>query len=250
MLRIRKVWLVGAWISLVLGGSLNAQVNAPQNELAPTLRPKAFGTEDDTVTRVAALSFSGASYVPVAPLSRVGVLNVDQHFYATLDIPAGVIIDYVGFNNLNDGTPNVMAVSIFERDSLGNPPGLLVSLDNTSHNYFSTDVNPSALGILWAPDSFGEMLILDVEIAPSPNYQYFGWVEVWWHRTVSPAPGSADFNDVPTTHPFFQYVEALKASGITGGCQTSPPLYCPDAPVTRGQMAVFLAKALGLNWPL
>lgn len=63
---------------------------------------------------------------------------------------------------------------------------------------------------------------------------------------VSAAPGSATFNDVPISHPFFQFIEALKASGITGGCQASPPLYCPDNPVTRGQMAVFIAKALGL----
>jgi len=63
---------------------------------------------------------------------------------------------------------------------------------------------------------------------------------------VSPAPGSATFNDVPTNHAFFQFIEALSASGITGGCQAAPPLYCPDTPVTRGQMAVFLAKALGL----
>jgi hypothetical protein len=66
---------------------------------------------------------------------------------------------------------------------------------------------------------------------------------------VSPPPASASFNDVPTDHPFFQFIEALKASGITGGCQANPPLYCPDAPLTRGQMAVFLAKALGLQWP-
>ncbi len=63
---------------------------------------------------------------------------------------------------------------------------------------------------------------------------------------VSPAPATATFNDVPTTHPFFQFIEALYASGITAGCQAAPPLYCPDNPVTRGQMAVFLAKALGL----
>lgn len=63
---------------------------------------------------------------------------------------------------------------------------------------------------------------------------------------VSQAPATPTFNDVPTSHPFFQFIEALKASGITGGCQASPPLYCPDAPLTRGQMAVFLAKALGL----
>ena len=63
---------------------------------------------------------------------------------------------------------------------------------------------------------------------------------------VSPAPGQPTFNDVPTNHPFFQWIEALSASGVTGGCNAAPPLYCPDNFVTRGQMAVFLAKALGL----
>jgi hypothetical protein len=73
--------------------------------------------------------------------------------------------------------------------------------------------------------------------------------EITWNRQVSPAPATATFNDVPTSHPFFQFVEALAKSGITGGCNAAPPLYCPDAPLTRGQMAVFLAKALGLQWP-
>jgi hypothetical protein len=76
-----------------------------------------------------------------------------------------------------------------------------------------------------------------------------GGVRIIWHRQVSPAPATATFNDVPTTHQFFKFIEALHASGITGGCQVSPPLYCPDNPVTRGQMAVFLATALGLHWP-
>jgi hypothetical protein len=51
---------------------------------------------------------------------------------------------------------------------------------------------------------------------------------------------------VPTTHPFFQFVEALVASGITAGCGGGN--YCPDAALTRGQMAVFLSKALGLHF--
>lgn len=75
-----------------------------------------------------------------------------------------------------------------------------------------------------------------------------GAVRIYWHRQVSPAPALATFNDVPTTHPFFQYIEALAASGITGGCGGGN--YCPDNPLTRGQMAVFMAKALGLNWGL
>jgi S-layer homology domain len=73
---------------------------------------------------------------------------------------------------------------------------------------------------------------------------------VRWSRQVSPPPAAATFGDVPTSHPFFQFVEALSRSGITAGCSDAPPLYCPDQPLTRGQMAVFLAKALGLHWPL
>lgn len=67
-----------------------------------------------------------------------------------------------------------------------------------------------------------------------------------WIRQVSPPPDTAIFDDVPTSHPFFQHIEALVASGITAGCDADS--FCPGDPLTRGQMAVFLAKALGLNW--
>ncbi|HEX4440881.1 MAG TPA: S-layer homology domain-containing protein [Thermoanaerobaculia bacterium] len=71
-------------------------------------------------------------------------------------------------------------------------------------------------------------------------------VIIGYQLQVSPAPATATFADVPTDHPFFQYIEALSASGITGGCGGGN--FCPNAPLTRGQMAVFLAKALGLEW--
>ena len=74
-----------------------------------------------------------------------------------------------------------------------------------------------------------------------------GSIRVYYQLQVSPPPGAATFGDVPIGHPFFQFVEALAASGITAGCGGGN--YCPDNPLTRGQMAVFLAKALGLHWP-
>jgi hypothetical protein len=64
---------------------------------------------------------------------------------------------------------------------------------------------------------------------------------------VSPPPATASFGDVPLDHPLSQFVEALAKSGITGGCGGGN--FCPDNPLTRGQMAVFLAKGLGLSWP-
>ena len=70
----------------------------------------------------------------------------------------------------------------------------------------------------------------------------------WYRLQVSAPPATATFpQDVPTTHPFFRFVEALAASGISGGCGQGA--FCPDSPVTRGQLAVFLATALGLHFP-
>lgn len=69
---------------------------------------------------------------------------------------------------------------------------------------------------------------------------------VEWERQVGPAPTHASYGDVPTGHLFFRHIEALAASGITAGCGGGD--FCPDRPLTRGQMAVFLAKALGLHW--
>ena len=49
------------------------------------------------------------------------------------------------------------------------------------------------------------------------------------------------FSDVPCPSTFANWIEALAAEGITGGCGTG--VYCPQNPVRRDQMAVFLLKA-------
>ena len=41
-------------------------------------------------------------------------------------------------------------------------------------------------------------------------------------------------------------IETLFTAGITKGCSTSPPLYCLDQDITRGQIAAFINRALGL----
>lgn len=60
---------------------------------------------------------------------------------------------------------------------------------------------------------------------------------------LPPACTGAVFEDVFCTEPFDPWIEELAGLGITGGCQQTPPLYCPDDPVNRQQMAVFLLKA-------
>lgn len=52
------------------------------------------------------------------------------------------------------------------------------------------------------------------------------------------------FNDVPCSSPFSPWIAELSRRGIAGGCSLG--LYCPTSPVTRAQMAVFLATTFDL----
>ena len=60
-------------------------------------------------------------------------------------------------------------------------------------------------------------------------------------QVTSPPRGS--FADVPSTHLAYAAVEALSWNGITAGCASNPMRFCPDALVTRAEMAVFIERA-------
>jgi hypothetical protein len=65
----------------------------------------------------------------------------------------------------------------------------------------------------------------------------------------TPPAATGIFDDVPADG-FRAWIEDLYNRGITGGCAGGPPpapiSYCPENPVTRGQMATFLTKTFGL----
>ena len=200
-----------------------------------------------TVTNIAAASFqpevSGQQYSFSGSGARSIPANQQQFFWTALTLPPGAIVDYIGINNLNDGTPLVVGAALYVRlDS-----GYLIyeaGTSNTPHTDWETDINASPFGIHAGAQDF-DAFLLRLEFDASANPQYIGSVEVWWRTEVSAAPDTPTFNDVPITDFGYQYIEALAASGITGGCGGGN--FCPDATVTRRQMAIFLAKALGLS---
>ena len=61
-----------------------------------------------------------------------------------------------------------------------------------------------------------------------------------------PPPAIGVFNDVPVGSFAASFIEQLFHEGVTGGCSTNPPLYCPGTSTTRDQMAVFLSLTFGL----
>ena len=50
------------------------------------------------------------------------------------------------------------------------------------------------------------------------------------------------FTDVPRSQPFYRKIETLLHYGVTLGCAAAK--YCPNDPVPRDQMAIFIAKAM------
>jgi len=60
-----------------------------------------------------------------------------------------------------------------------------------------------------------------------------------------PPACSGIFSDVACPGGFaVNWIEQFYGDGITAGCGTNPLRYCPDATVTRAQMAVFVEKAM------
>jgi hypothetical protein len=59
-----------------------------------------------------------------------------------------------------------------------------------------------------------------------------------------PPAATGIFADVPTTYWAANWIEQLYAEGITTGCGIGN--YCPEDPVTRAQMAVFLVRTFNL----
>jgi len=57
------------------------------------------------------------------------------------------------------------------------------------------------------------------------------------------------FSDVPNSHPYYEDIEILYANGLTAGCVTSPPKFCPDQIMDRAQSAVFMLRgSLGVSY--
>lgn len=56
-------------------------------------------------------------------------------------------------------------------------------------------------------------------------------------------PASPYFEDVRPPSPYFPFVQRIRELGITAGCSTVPPLFCGEASITHGQMAVFIIAA-------
>jgi S-layer homology domain len=97
-------------------------------------------------------------------------------------------------------------------------------------------------------DKTSELDLVRVYLTSGGVDLQFREVDFFYQLQVStPAPGAQTFGDVLPSNLYYKGIEALAASGITGGCGNGN--FCPGQFVTRGEIATFFARALGLNFP-
>jgi hypothetical protein len=182
----------------------------------------------------------------IPPGARRFGLMADTPFLAELHPRNGAQIMGAYFDWCNDHGAAIMSGSLTATDILGNNP---VPVGGTTlppmSGCVSTYVDLS--GANYFHDDATKHLIARVVLGSGDPSNSFASVRLLWDQggfSYNPTP---EFNDVPDTHPFFKYIQKLRELSITGGCNAAPPLYCPDSPLTRGQMAVFLVRGFFTN---
>ena len=112
------------------------------------------------------------------------------------------------------------------------------------------DVHQGDFAADWIEQLYAEGITGGCQAGSPPNYcptaaVLRGQMSVFllkiYHGTgYAPPAATGVFSDVPVSNPFAPWVEELARLYVTTGCGGTS--YCPSNVVTRGQMAVFLAK--------
>jgi hypothetical protein len=173
---------------------------------------------------------------------------------ATLHLPSGAILESLEFDGCDSSSSGQIGLNLEVEDKSGNVQGTTIFVASTGESQTPGCVNlvvdVSSLNL--TIDNNAGRLVPVVFADKYDGTVSFSGVVVGYRLRVSPPPGTATFNDVPTSDFGFQFVEAFAAAGITVGCTSdppfTPPVYCPDRNVTRREMAIFFAKALGLQF--
>jgi S-layer family protein len=260
MMRLISLVFVLASTAVALPGGLHAQIlgqegAAHQSKVhAPTGVSRTFGTQDEAVLTLTAWDFATASSTQTwgqLTVSGQGMFRFCASgsctFQAGVHLPAGALLTRVQLDACDLSATEQATVRLIR----GVSPGAMLDLipsppvgtgfsEMPGCHLLNGDIDDFII------DNATQYVTVSVFLSGGgPNIR-FSAVRVFYRLQVSPAPAVATFSDVPPSHDFFRFIEALARSGITAGCGGGN--FCPDAPLTRGQMAVFLSLGLGLHF--
>lgn len=184
------------------------------------------------------------SRYPEFPLGNSGSI------YAPVHLPDGTrVIGYELQYCRSEASPGIIMGGLDERCETESecyiaPTGLGVDTTVTG------DQVGCFRSLVWdgrpAVDNMRKLYYADLQFTAKDGAMSIMAFRVYYRNATPPRPVSPTFSDVPASDPGFPFIEALHAAGLTAGCGGGK--FCPDGPVTRRQMAVFLAGAVPLPY--
>ncbi|HEY7112846.1 MAG TPA: S-layer homology domain-containing protein [Thermoanaerobaculia bacterium] len=218
------------------------------------VRPE-WGTKDRVLTHVAFSDFlpdSSATAFAVSPKDGPAGFGIysSGFVHAVARVPSGALLTYLelDFYDDNAGLGEDVVLALYDCSFHGGDCHLLQAVSSADApspgaRFAFEDLTPQGITI----DNDARELVLEATTNAGDASTVLNGAYIGYKLQISPAPAAATFADVPKSHVYFRAIEALAASGITGGCGNGN--FCPAQNVTRGEMAVFLARALGLHFP-
>ena len=170
-------------------------------------------------------------------------------YRATAHVPSGALLTYLELDycDSNAATAADVSVILYRCSYLGTNCTSMSFLSSSGASMGCHVATEDLTGQGFTMDNNAYELVLEAVTGGDDDKTSLGGVYIGYKLQISPAPAGQTFGDVPTNYTYFRAIEALAASGITGGCGNGN--FCPNQNVTRGEMAAFLARALGLHFP-
>lgn len=219
-------------------------------QTTPLQGPNAYGTSSLTCRTIQAFDFQpfadGETIQADGAGGRYLVATPNFTVQAPLYLPSGAVIDHFELDGCDSDATARIAVELFHCSGGACSSAPFATAQTTDPSTPGCTTVSSVVSALTV-DNVANYYFVQVSLTVAGNTVSFRAVRVFYKLQVSAAPAVATFGDVPTTAPQFRFVEALAAAGITAGCGGGN--FCPNDPITRGQMAVFLSAALGLHFP-
>jgi len=126
----------------------------------------------------------------------------------------------------------------------------------------SGDCNLALAGAQFCPDAAVTRAEMSKFIEQTFRVANANGMPVWWDENLNVTTPGTIFIDVPSGNWAAWWIDELWVDGLTEGCRTEMSgfafihYFCPDDPVTRGQMAKFVVSAFATpaniqdGWPI
>ncbi|MEP6601502.1 MAG: S-layer homology domain-containing protein [Nitrospirota bacterium] len=254
--------LFAALLAIGVGSVARGQATLTNLSSLPRLtssgaRPDTYGTVKTSYLTIFDTQFSPLTSATTYGDQGVGAARASRYataspgaLLAPVNLPNGALLVSLEIDACDSNAADKHLVGILGScDMVGNNCAGIGSLITTVSNPIvsCTQYTQDLTSLNYTVDNLSGRLFVEAVMAALDNTNSISGAVIGYKLQVGQPPVAATFSDVPTSHTYFRAIEALAASGITSGCGGGN--FCPNQAVTRGEMAKFLANALGLQFP-